>query len=59
VFPVAVEEDWRKLTRLVLSGSPLSPEPIEALEQILAKDACVVGAELAGQSFGSFAITAE
>jgi hypothetical protein len=59
LFPVGVEGGWRELTRLVLLGSPLSPELIEALEQFLAEDACVVGAELAGQSFGSFVITAE
>jgi hypothetical protein len=48
----------RKLERVTLVGSLLSPSAVEALEGCLMPTAKVVGAALAGERFGRFAIVA-
>jgi hypothetical protein len=50
--------DVSKLERVTLVGSPLSPSVVGALEGCLVSTAKVVGAALAGQKFGRFAIAA-
>jgi hypothetical protein len=47
-----------RLERVTLVGSPLHAAVVENLEPTLATGARVIGAALAGQAFGRFAIVA-